>query len=313
MAETNESEQRIAFVGLGSMGGPMASRLVEAGLAVTGYDVRDEPMARLRQAGGRSAGSPAQAAADAGLLIVMVMDAQQVEDVLFGVSGAVAALPRKATVMLCSTVSPAFAQDLGQRLRDKGVDLLDAPVSGGVVGAEGGTLTVMASGSAAAFAACERALDAVSGRVYRLGDAPGMGSTVKMLNQLLAGVNMAAAAEAMAFGARAGIDPRLLFDVISNSTGSSWMFGSHVPHMLEGDFTPRGALDIFVKDLGIALDFARGVRFPLPITASAHQLFLMGSAAGLGSEDDSAVVKVYEKIAGVQVVPPKAPDSGERQ
>jgi 3-hydroxyisobutyrate dehydrogenase len=174
-------------------------------------------------------------------------------------------------------------------------------VSGGVVGAEGGSLVVMASGSAAAFAAAERALAAMAKHVYRLGDAPGAGSTVKMVNQLLAGVHIAAAAEAIALGTRAGADPRVLFDVIGKSAGSSWMFVNRVPHMLEGDYEPLSALDIFVKDLGIVLDAARALRFPLPLAAAAHQLFLMGAAAGFGREDDSAVVKVYERLAGIDV------------
>jgi len=144
-------------------------------------------------------------------------------------------------------------------------------------------------------------LAAMATHVYRLGDAPGIGSTVKMVNQLLAGVHIAAAAEAIALGTRAGADPRVLFEVISKSAGRSWMFENRVPHMLAGDYTPLSALDIFVKDLGIVLEAGQALRFPLPLAAAAHQLFLMGAAAGLGREDDSAVVKVFEKLAGISV------------
>ena len=171
------------------------------------------------------------------------------------------------------------------------------------MGAEGGRLTIMASGAPAAFAKAEPALAAMAGKVYRLGDEPGIGSTVKAVNQLLAGVHIAAAAEAMAFGVRAGADPRTLFEVISNSAGNSWMFGNRVPHMLDGDYTPRSAVDIFVKDLGLVLDAGRDLRFPLPLAAAAHQLFLMAAAAGLGREDDAAVVKVFERLAGISVEP----------
>src|SRR5205807_489167 len=164
---------------------------------------------------------------------------------------------------------------------------------------ERGSLTVMASGPAAAFTAAESALAAMATHVYRLGDAPGIGSTVKMVNQLLAGVHIAAAAEAIALGTRAGADPRVLFEVISKSAGRSWMFENCVPHMLAGDYTPLSALAIFVKDLGIVLEAGQALRFPLPLAAAAHQLYLMGAAAGLGREDDSAVVKVFEKLTGI--------------
>jgi L-threonate 2-dehydrogenase len=220
---------------------------------------------------------------------------------LYGDKGALTTLPAGATVMLCSTVPPAYVQALAQRLIATGIALLDAPVSGGVVRAADGGLTVMASGSTAAFAACDTVLAALAATVYRLGEAPGVGSSVKMINQLLAGVHIAAAAEAMALAARAGLDPQVVFEVISNSAGASWMFTNRVPHMLTGDYTPHSALDIFVKDLGIVLDTAKALRFPLPVAAAAHQMFLMGAAAGLGRQDDAAVVQVYEQIAGIQV------------
>jgi L-threonate 2-dehydrogenase len=174
-------------------------------------------------------------------------------------------------------------------------------VSGGAAGATSGSLTVMASGPAAAFDKAAAALAAVSGKVYRLGERAGIGSTVKTVNQLLAGVHIAAAAEAMALGTRAGADPRTLYEVISNSAGASWMFTNRVPHMLDGDYAPRSAVEIFVKDLGVVLDSGRELRFPLPLAAAAHQLFLMAAAAGHGRADDAAVVKVYEMLAGLTV------------
>ncbi|WP_418159042.1 L-threonate dehydrogenase [Benzoatithermus flavus] len=302
---TAASSERIGVIGLGAMGMGMARRLVGAGFAVRGYDVRPEAMAALAAAGGEAAGSPAEAARDAGLLLVMVVSAAQAEAALFGPDGAVPALPRGAVVILSSTVPAGSAVAFGERLATTGHLLLDAPVSGGVVGAESGRLTIMASGSPEAFAKAETALAAVAAKVYRLGDAPGIGSTVKAVNQLLAGVHIAAAAEAMAFGVRAGADPRTLYDVISNSAGSSWMFQNRVPHMLDGDYTPRSAVEIFVKDLGLVLDAARELRFPLPLAAASHQLFLMAAAAGLGREDDAAVVKIYERLAGIAVSRPE--------
>jgi 3-hydroxyisobutyrate dehydrogenase len=293
--------RRIGFVGLGAMGSGMAARLVGAGLSVRGYDVARPAVERLVAAGGTAGRSPGDAARDAELLAIVVATADQAEAVLFGADGAVAALPRGATVALHSTVSPPYAVALGERLGAAGLLLLDAPMSGGAARAADGTLTVMASGSAAAFAAAAPALQAMAERVYRLGDAPGAGSTVKMVNQLLAGVHIAAAAEAIALGTRAGVSPRLLYEVISNSAGNSWMFTNRVPHMLEGDWTPRSAVEIFVKDLGLVLEAAKGLRFPLPLAAAAHQQFLAAAAAGFGRDDDAAVVRVYERLSGIDV------------
>lgn len=295
------ADSRIGFIGLGAMGAGMAANLVKAGFAVRGFDVRSEVMNILEDRGGIAATTPAAAAADADILFVMVATADQAGSVLYGADGAVASLPEGATVVLCSTVPPDFARSLGERLAASGHRMLDAPVSGGAVGAEGGTLTIMASGAPDVFESVDTALDAIAGKVYRLGDEVGIGSTVKMVNQLLAGVHIATAAEAMALGTRAGADPRVLYDVISNSAGNSWMFTNRVPHMVDGDFTPLSAVEIFVKDLGIVLDSGRSLRFPLPVAAAAHQMFLAAAAAGHGREDDSAVVKVYEELAGISV------------
>jgi 3-hydroxyisobutyrate dehydrogenase len=136
----------------------------------------------------------------------------------------------------------------------------------------------------------------MAARVYRLGNRAGPGSTVKIVNQLLAGVHIAAAAEAMALGIRAGADPAALFDVITHSAGNSWMFENRMPHVLSGDYTPLSAVDIFVKDLGIVLDTARATKFPLPLASTAHQMFMQASSAGHGREDDAAVIKIFPGI-----------------
>jgi putative dehydrogenase len=297
---------KIGFIGLGAMGGGMAKVLLQAGFPVSGYDVSSEAAQRFAKAGGAVAASPAAAAGDATLLILVVATAAQVEDALFGADGAAPALAAGATVALHATVPPDFARDLGQRLESQGVHLLDAPISGGAARAASGELTVMASGSLAAFAGAQAALDAMAQQVYRLGEAPGAGSTVKMINQLLAGVHIAVAAEAMALGVKAGADPRALYQVISNAAGNSWMFSNRVPHMLDDDYTPRSAVEIFVKDLGIVLGAGRELRFPLPLAAAAHQQFLAAAAAGFGRADDAAVVKVYEQLTGITVAAPPA-------
>jgi 3-hydroxyisobutyrate dehydrogenase len=304
---SGENIQRVGVIGLGSMGMGLARRLVDAGFGVAGYDIREAASAALAAAGGIQATSPAEAAKAADILVVMVVNAAHVDSVLFGADGAIAALPRGAVVVLSATVPPSFAVATASRLAASGHLMLDAPVSGGAVGAQKGTLTVMGSGPEEGFAKAESALAAVAGKVYRLGEAAGIGSTVKTVNQLLAGIHIAATAEAMALGVRAGADAKTLYEVISNSAGASWMFGNRVPHMLAGDYTPLSAVDIFVKDLGLVLDTGRELRFPLPLAGAAHQLFLMAAAAGLGREDDAAVVKVYETLAGISVSGGKQP------
>jgi L-threonate 2-dehydrogenase len=303
-------DRKVGFIGLGAMGFGMAASLCRAGFAVTGYDVREEALERLLERGGAKAATPADAAHGTQLLFVMVVNDAQVEAVLFGEHGAAAALPQGATVVLSSTVPAGFVRDLAARLTERGVHLLDAPVSGGAVAAERGELTIMASGPPAAFAAADPALEACARTVYRLGDAPGIGSSVKAVNQLLAGIHVVAAAEGMAFGTALGADPRVLYEVIRNAAGGSWMFDNRVPHMLDDDFTPRSACDIWVKDLGMVLGIAKDLRMPLPIAAAAFQVVMMAAAQGLGPIDDAGFVKVYESFTGKRIA--AAQGGGER-
>jgi 3-hydroxyisobutyrate dehydrogenase len=292
---------KVGFVGLGAMGMGMATQLLRKGFQVAAADARAEIKPRWTAAGGQWCDSPAAAAQDADVLVLMVVNAEQTEAVLFGGKGALKNLPPKGVVIVTSTVSPGFSRQLGKRLAASGYLFIDAPVSGGVVGAESGSLSIMAAGSDEAFKTGGPVLEAMAAKIYRIGSEPGLGSVVKTINQLLAGAHIALAAEAMAFGTRAGVDPQVLFDVISHSAGSSWMFNNRVPHMLTGDFTPLSAVNIFVKDLGIVLDLARELSFPLPMAALAHQLFLAAAASGLGNQDDASIVKLYENLSGVSV------------
>ena len=157
-------------------------------------------------------------------------------------------------------------------------------------------MTMMTAGKPEAYAAAGALLDAMAAKVYRLGDQAGAGSKVKIINQLLAGVHIAAAAEAMALGLREGVDPAALYEVITHSAGNSWMFEHRMAHVLAGDYTPLSAVDIFVKDLGLVLDVARASKFPLPLSSTAHQMFMQASTAGFAREDDSAVIKIFPGI-----------------
>ena len=197
---------------------------------------------------------------------------------------------------MCSTVDPNVSIGFESRLEGMGLGYLDAPISGGAAKAASGEMTMMAAGRPEAFARCAPLLDAMAARVYRLGDRAGNGSKVKIINQLLAGVHIAAAAEAMALGLREGVDPAALYEVITHSAGNSWMFENRMAHVLKGDYTPLSAVDIFVKDLGLVLDTARASKFPLPLASTAHQMFMQASSAGFAKEDDAAVIKIFPGI-----------------
>jgi putative dehydrogenase len=289
---------KVGVVGLGSMGLGMARSLRAAGHEVGVYDVRHEAAVAFVADGGTAYQTVADLAAATNVLISVVVNAAQTEAVLFGAGGdgAIDHLKPGSVFVMCSTVDPQWSAALAGTLAERSIHYLDAPISGGAVKAAAGQLTMMTSGSPEAYALADPFLEAMSEAVYRLGDQPGMGSVIKIVNQLLAGVHIAAAAEAMAFGIRCGLPAEDIYQVITHSAGNSWMFEHRMAHVLSGDYTPHSAVDIFVKDLGLVLDAARPTVFPLPLAAAAHQQFLRASAAGHGREDDSAVIKTFPGI-----------------
>jgi L-threonate 2-dehydrogenase len=290
------SDRQIGLVGLGAMGMGMARSLRRAGYRVHVFDVRREVADGCALEGGVACGSPAEMAALCEVVISVVVNAAQTEAVLFGDGGAAAAMKAGNVFVMCSTVDPGWSIALEKRLEERGILYLDAPISGGSAKAAKGEITMMTSGSPDAYAKVGGALDAMAAKVYRLGPAAGNGSKVKIINQLLAGVHIAAAAEAMALGLREGVDPAALYDVITHSAGNSWMFENRMAHVLAADYTALSAVDIFVKDLGLVLDTARASKFPLPLASTAHQMFLQASSSGFGREDDSAVIKIFPGI-----------------
>ncbi|WP_411034866.1 L-threonate dehydrogenase [Shinella sp. BYT-45] len=289
----------VAVIGLGAMGLGMARSLLRGGFSVSGYDIDADALAALAKAGGRSAASVADAAREAEILVLVVVNAAQVESVLFGADGAAAVLKPNAVIIASPTMAPQEAQDFARRAGEAGLLYLDAPISGGAAKAEAGRLTVMGSGPPEAFAAAEPALDAMAETVYRLGDAAGIGSSFKIVNQLLAGVHIAVACEAITFARSLGLDISRVFDVITRSAGNSWMFENRIPHVLAGDYSPMSAVSIFTKDLGIVSDLGRRQKFPLPVTSAALQLFIMTEAAGMGRDDDSSVARLLAGISGL--------------
>jgi len=286
----------VGVIGLGAMGSGMAQSLRRAGFAVHVFDLRPGIAAVFAADGGTARASAAELAAACSVVVSVVVNAEQTEDLLFGNGGVAAAMAPGAVFVMCSTVDPQRSIGFEQRLEALGRLYLDAPISGGAAKAASGEMTMMTAGRPAAYAVCEAALHAMAAKVYKLGDRAGAGSKVKVINQLLAGVHIAAAAEAMALGLREGVDPAALYEVITHSAGNSWMFENRMAHVLAGDYTPLSAVDIFVKDLGLVLDMARASKFPLPLSSTAHQMFMQASTAGFAKEDDSAVIKIYPGI-----------------
>lgn len=304
----SSENMRIAVIGLGSMGLGIAQSLVRAGMEVSGFDIDAKAMDKLVASGGSRACTPAEAAQDADAVAVVVVNAAQTEAVLFGQDGAAAAMKPGGAIISSATMAPERARAFAQKAGGMGLEFLDAPISGGAVKAATGALTVMASGRPEAFARARPALEAMAETVYELGAEAGTGSSFKIVNQLLAGVHIAAACEAITFAKRLGLDIDMVYKVITASAGNSWMFENRVPHILEGDYTPRSAIDIFTKDLGIVSDIGRDAKFPLPLSASALQMFLMTAAAGMGKDDDASVARLIAKVTGIEL-PEKTPET----
>ncbi|MEN4786389.1 L-threonate dehydrogenase [Pantoea agglomerans] len=289
--------ENICVIGLGSMGMGAAKSCLRAGLNTWGVDLNPAALENLRQAGARDAQPSASAFADQlDAVLLLVVNAQQVNAILFGEEGLAAKLRPGTVVMISSTLSALDAQQIEQQLAQYQLLMLDAPVSGGAAKAASGEMTVMASGSEAAFTQLQSVLDAVAAKVYRVGSEIGLGSTVKIIHQLLAGVHIAVGAEAMALAARAGIPLETMYEVVTNAAGNSWMFENRMRHVVDGDYSPKSAVDIFVKDLNLVADTAKALHFPLPLASTALNMFTEASNAGYGREDDSAVIKIFSGI-----------------
>ncbi|EEX40295.1 L-threonate dehydrogenase [Vibrio furnissii] len=292
----NQPVKSVAVIGLGSMGMGAAKSCVRAGLDVYGVDLNPQALETLGNYGAKAVASDAnQFASQLDAVLLLVINAKQVKSVLFD-SGLAANLKPGTAVMVSATISAQDAKAIEAGLKAHNLLMLDAPVSGGAVKAEAGEMTIMASGSAQAFAKLAPVLDATAGKVYNIGTDIGLGATVKIIHQLLAGVHIAAGAEAMALAARANIPLDLMYDVVTNAAGNSWMFENRMKHVVDGDYSPKSMVDIFVKDLNLVADTAQDLKFPLPLASTALNMFTSASNAGFGQEDDSAVIKIFDGI-----------------
>lgn len=287
----------VAFVGLGSMGLPMAGKLVSKGHEVRGVDLNPRACAAFADLGGGVAPTAAQACRDADMLILMVVNAAQAEQVLTQ-DGVLSGLKDSAIVCVMATCQPAAVRQLHALVSGSGRRFVDAPVSGGIVGAQAGTLTIMAAAEQGCFDEAAPILKAMGERLFHVGREAGQGATVKVVNQLLCGVHIAVMAEAFSLAARSGVDLDLLLEIMSGSAASSWMLRDRGPRMLQADPAVTSAIDIFVKDLGLVLDTGKATKAALPLAAAAFQMFLTASGRGDGRADDSQVIRSYEALNG---------------
>jgi 3-hydroxyisobutyrate dehydrogenase len=298
---TGMRPNKIAVIGLGAIGYGIATSLVRRGWPVVGADTNPWAATRFAEGFGNATGSLQEAASGAEVVILVLVNAAQCEAVLFGDAGVLAATAPDALIISCVTMDPAQARSMGERIEAAGRAFVDAPTSGGPARAAEGALTLLTSGREDAMKRAEPIFEAIASKVYRLGGEAGAGSAFKMINQLLAGIHIAAACEAIAFAKKLGLDLSKVYEVITASAGNSWMFENRVPHILDNDYAPKSAVNIFTKDLGIVSDMARAASFPTPLAASALQMFLMTAASGMARDDDASVARLYAKIGGVEL------------
>lgn len=299
----------VGFVGLGAIGKHMALCVARAGFPLTVYDIRPEPLAELAAAGASIATSSRDTAERSDVLVLMVLNHAQAEQVLAGENGALPALGPGKTVVVMSTISPSQSRHLAGIVQATGAGYVDSPVSGGYLRAADGTLSLMVSGPEAAQAHCRPVLEAMGKFIYNAGSEPGQGMALKMINQMLMSIHELAASEAMVLATKCGIDPELVYDLVSHGTGDSWAFRNRMDRLMARDFSCKGALEILHKDLGIVLAAAQETRTPLLLTPITYQAYQAAMVAGLAREDDTAVAKILEQLAGVEVR--KKPSGGQ--
>jgi len=292
-------KEPVGFIGLGNMGMGMAGNLLKAGFPVVGFDIRNEVREKFRGLGGQAAGSPLEVAQKARVSVLVVLNFSQIEDVVLGKQGMKEGLREGDLLIGSSTIAPSQIRSLGEKLEAHGVQVLDAPISGGKEGAEAGTLSIMVGGRKESYERCLPLLQAMGKNIYYMGGL-GNGLSLKLVNNLLVAVNNLAVAEAVSLGTRAGLDPKMILEVIPKSAGDSWMFRNRAYRMVDRDFACRGELDILVKDLGYVLEMAKSVKQPLVLSTLAREIYQMASNLGFGKEDDSAVVKAVETMAGIE-------------
>jgi 3-hydroxyisobutyrate dehydrogenase-like beta-hydroxyacid dehydrogenase len=294
--------ETIGFIGLGAMGGGMAANLLKAGFPLVVHDIDPAKVAALVAKGAKAGGSPEGVARQSTKTVTMVETTAQTEEVIFGDQGLVKGAGRGHVVAMMSTIDPVAAKRMHDELMGLGIRMLDAPVSGGAARAVSGELAIISGGDAQTFEACRSMFEAMSANQFHVGSI-GQGLALKLVNNMLIQVNTVAIAEAFVMGAKAGLDPQVMYDVIKVSTGASFALDYRVPRFIAGDFKPGGTVDISYKDQELETAFGKSLGVPLFLANVSQQVYQMARAQGLGKQDGASVVKIYEQMAGVKLGP----------
>ena len=295
-------KKKVGFIGLGTMGKPMAANLIKEGYELAVYDLNPDPVKNLADQGARAALSCADAATDADTIILILQADPQVKEAVLGEKGVLEGAKQGATLIDMTSLSPHTARLIAEEAAKKGLKFLDAPVSGGNIGAEKGTLTIMVGGEKDVLETQRDLLEVMGETIFHVGGV-GMGETVKMANQILVAVHTEAMVEAFVLAVKLGADPQVVFDVLKVSAGGSWILENRMPnYIMPHNFTQPGfAMDLLRKDIGIALDTAKLEKVPIPLVAQVFQTLSIASASGRSEQDFSAIVEIFEEWAGVKV------------
>ena len=291
----------IGLIGPGAMGLGITTALLRGAFRVLVRDVNPERNRLATEVGAVVCEHPAAIARQTDIVVTVVVNAAQTREVCFGTNGLVGSMPPGGVVVMCSTIAPEDTASIAADLAAHGINLIDAPISGGPARAAAGTMSMMLAGGAGALEKCAAMLRAMSDKRFLVSATPGDGSKMKLVNNLMAGINVAAGAEAFALGIRAGLDAKKIYEVVMASSGQSWMVGDRMKRIIEGDRSVTAAAAIITKDVGLALDMAQALKFPLPIGGQAHQVFLSTLALGHALEDDNAVIRYYQALTGIDL------------
>lgn len=294
--------ETIGFIGLGAMGGGMAANLQKAGYKLVVLDIDNSRMEPLATNGAITAKTPAEIGAQTDRTITMVETTAQTEEILLGKDGLASTATPGHSVAMMSTIDPTATKQLHSSLAKKSISMVDAPVSGGTPRAASGELSVICGGDQAIIEGWRPAFEAMSSNIFHVGEI-GQGLAMKLVNNMLIQVNTVAIAEAFAMGAKAGLDPQTMYDVVRVSTGASFAVEHRVPRMLSGDFTPGGTVDISYKDQELETAFAKELGVPLLLANVSQQVYQMARAAGYAKEDGASVIKIYEDMTGTKLGP----------
>lgn len=293
-------KKKIGFIGLGTMGKPMAANIAKANFPLTVYDVRKEPVAEMEKLGAKVAKSARQVGKECDTVVVMVINYPQVKEVVFPPEGVLSELSSGSTLIIASTLSPSEVEEVEEMARGKGVGVIDSPVSGGQERAQDGSLTLMVGADRKVFAENEEVLKAMGKYIYHMGKV-GQGQTLKLVNQMLVVANIVSVAEALTMAKKLGMDMQGLVDIISKCTGDSWALREVAPRMIAGNFEAKGAVKTMTKDTRSIMNTGMKARVPLFISSIAYNLYGILESRGFNEQDISSVVTIFEEYAGVKV------------